>query len=48
MNKSIWKFIKEFLKFGKYYKEEMGPYIFFKKKREEVPGSKIKKFEARI
>jgi len=48
IDQPIWEFIKKFLKFGRYYKEEMGPYIFFKKKREEVEGSIIKPYKARI
>lgn len=48
IDQSIWEFIMNFLKFGKHYKEEMEPYIFFKKKREEVKGSIIKPYKVRI
>jgi len=39
------KFIKMFLKYGWYYKEEMGPYQFFIKKRTSVKGSNIKNYK---
>jgi len=44
-DQEFWKFIRNFLKFGRYYSEEMGPYRFFVKKRLSIKGADVKSYK---
>ena len=44
-DRTFFQFAKSFLKFGRYYSEEMSPYNFFVKNRLSVPDANIKELK---